>query len=91
MLHGVAPANSRAVRSTAARVEFGSVEELEWAGTSSRAVGARCELSQAAGTPSFSNQLRPPSTERMTPKELETEDDVVVYRPPSAGQGLGQN
>ena len=36
MLHGVAPANSRAVRSTAARMEFGSMEELEWAGTSSR-------------------------------------------------------
>ena len=24
----------------------------------------------------------------MTPKELETEDDVVVYRPPSAGGAL---
>uniref|UniRef100_A0A8C4X1H7 Integrin beta subunit cytoplasmic domain-containing protein n=1 Tax=Eptatretus burgeri TaxID=7764 RepID=A0A8C4X1H7_EPTBU len=87
MLHGAAPANSRAVRSTAARVEFGCVEELEWAGTSSRAVGAKREWSQAAGTPSFSNQLWPPSTERTTSKELKTEDDVMVYRPPSAGAG----
>ena len=53
MLRGAAPANSRAVRSTAARVEFGSMEELEWAGTSSRAIGARRDQSQAAGTPSF--------------------------------------
>ena len=74
MLHGAAPANSRAIRSTAARVGFGSMEELEWAGTSSRAVGARRERSQAAGTPSFSNKLQaqPPSTERTTPKKLKT-------------------
>ena len=70
MLHGAAPANGRAVSSTATCVEFGSVEELEWAGTSSRAVWARRERSQAAGTPSFSNQLRTPSTELTTPKEL---------------------